>query len=104
VAVPSRHNFDREIERGEEIQEGKAWCPGAKEEAREDGEVGQTGKVEKTRSETRPGSDNSIRAGPATICYGTGNPSGHDRRSINTRILLAGRLFSTLIVFVDLVP
>jgi hypothetical protein len=40
VAVPSRHNFDRDIERGEEIQEGKARCPGAKEEGDEDGEVG----------------------------------------------------------------
>jgi len=40
--VPSRHNFDRDIERGEEIEEGKARCPGAneKEEGDEDGEVG----------------------------------------------------------------
>jgi len=36
----SRHNFDRDIERGEEIQEGKARCPGAKEEGDEDGEAG----------------------------------------------------------------
>jgi hypothetical protein len=41
VAVPSRHNFDRDNERGEKIQEGKARCPGAKEEGdEEDGEVG----------------------------------------------------------------
>ena len=36
----SRHNFDRDIERGEEIQEGKSRCPGAKEEGDEDGEAG----------------------------------------------------------------
>jgi hypothetical protein len=39
-ACESRHNFDRDIERGEEIQEGKARCPGAKEEGDEDGEAG----------------------------------------------------------------
>jgi hypothetical protein len=36
----SRHNFDRDIERGEEIQESKARCPDAKEEGDEDGEAG----------------------------------------------------------------
>ena len=39
-AVPSWHSFDRDIERGEEIQEGKARCPGAKEEGDEEGEAG----------------------------------------------------------------
>ena len=39
-AVPSWHDSDRDIERGEEIQEGKARCPGAKEEGDEDGEAG----------------------------------------------------------------
>ena len=38
-AVPSC-SFDRDIERGEEIQEGKARCPGAKEEGDEEGEAG----------------------------------------------------------------
>ena len=36
----SLHNFDQDIERGEEIQEGKARCPGAKEKGDEDGEAG----------------------------------------------------------------
>ena len=45
VAAPIRvrvpwHRFDRDIERGEEIQEGKARCPGAKEEGDEEGEAG----------------------------------------------------------------
>ena len=39
-AVPPWHRFDRDIERGEEIQEGKARCPGAKEEGDEEGEAG----------------------------------------------------------------
>ena len=40
-AVPPRRSFDRDIERGEEIQEGKARCPGAKEEGDEnEGEAG----------------------------------------------------------------
>jgi len=38
-AVPSWHDSDRDIERGEEIQEGKARCPGAKEEGDKDGEA-----------------------------------------------------------------
>jgi hypothetical protein len=39
-AVPLWHRFDRDIERGEEIQDGKARCPGAKEEGDEEGEAG----------------------------------------------------------------
>jgi hypothetical protein len=67
----------RDIERGEEIQEGKARCPGAKE-GDEDGEAGKKG-YEETRSETRPGSDRSITASaPATVCSGTANRRGHD--------------------------
>ena len=38
--VPWWHIFDRDVERGEEIQEGKARCPGAKEEGDEEGEAG----------------------------------------------------------------
>jgi hypothetical protein len=39
-AVPSWHDSNRDIERGEEIQEGKARCPGAKkEEGDEDDEA-----------------------------------------------------------------
>ena len=78
-AVPSWHDSDRDIERGEEIQEGKARCPGAKkEEGDEDDEAGQTGKVEKTRSETCPGSDNSTTAGTPTVCSGTADRREHD--------------------------
>src|SRR5262245_54922383 len=69
----------RDIERGEEIQEGKARCPGAKEEGDEEGEAGKKGKVEETCSETCPGSDNSITASaPARVCSGAANRRGHD--------------------------
>jgi len=69
----------RDIERGEEIQESKARCPGAKEEGDEDGAAGKKGKVEETRSETCPGSDNSITASaPARVCSRTANRRGHD--------------------------
>jgi hypothetical protein len=74
-AVPPWHGFDRDIERGEEIQEGKARCPGAKEEGDEnEGEAGKKGKVKKTRSETCPSSDD----GAATACSGTAIPRGND--------------------------
>jgi len=86
VAVPSRRNFDRDIERGKEIEEGKARCPGAEEEGHEYGEVGQKGKAEKTHSETFPTSDNSITARTSAACSGTGNSNWHDRRSINRRM------------------
>jgi hypothetical protein len=77
----------RDIERGEEIQESKARCPGAKEEGDEDGEAGKKGKVEKTRSETCPG---SITASvPARVCSRTANRRGHDW-SIDTEMSAFG--------------
>ena len=71
--------FNRsEVERGEEIQEGKTQCPGAQEEGDEEGEAGQEGKGQKTRAEAHPSSDGSI-----TVSSGTADPRWHDRRSIN---------------------
>jgi hypothetical protein len=78
--VPYCHIFltDREVERGEEIQEVKTQCPGAQEEWDEEGEAGQEGKGQKTRAEAHPGSDGSI-----TVSSGTADPRWHDRRSVN---------------------
>jgi len=71
--------IDQDIERGEEIQESKARCPGAKEEGdEEDREAGQKGKIEKTRSETCSGSGNSITAGTPAVCSVSANFRGHD--------------------------
>jgi hypothetical protein len=42
--VPRFDGTDREVERGQEIQEGKARCPGAQEEGDKEGEAGQEGK------------------------------------------------------------
>ena len=78
--VPYWHIFltDREVERGEEIQEGKTQCPGAQEEWDEEGEAGQEGKGQKTHAEAHPGSDGSI-----AVSSGTADSRWHDRRSVN---------------------